>query len=70
MFLRAESFDYATGWVNIINNAVNTAKGLSFAPRWPVETIQGFITSASGFVNQCACSVLLTHFLTIVTLSF
>ncbi|EGZ26143.1 hypothetical protein PHYSODRAFT_479932 [Phytophthora sojae] len=48
LFLRADSFEYASSWVAIINNAVHTAKGVDFAPRWTVDTMQSFIAAASG----------------------
>ncbi|KAG6612698.1 SEC14 cytosolic factor [Phytophthora cinnamomi] len=48
LFLRADSFEYASSWVAIINNAVHTAKGVDFVPRWSVETMQTFIAAASG----------------------
>ncbi|KAE9361763.1 hypothetical protein PF008_g719 [Phytophthora fragariae] len=48
LFLRADSFEYASSWVAIINNAVHTAKGVDFAPRWTVDTMQTFIAAASG----------------------
>lgn len=48
LFLRADSADYAAGWVNIINNAVHQAKSLNFAPRWPADMMQNFLTAASG----------------------
>ncbi|OWZ14787.1 SEC14 cytosolic factor [Phytophthora megakarya] len=48
LFLRADSFEYATSWVSIVNNAVHTGKSVNFAPRWTVETMQTFISAASG----------------------
>lgn len=48
LFLRADSFEYGTSWVSIINNAVHTAKGVNYAPRWAVDTMQTFISAASG----------------------
>ncbi|ETL82897.1 hypothetical protein, variant 1 [Phytophthora nicotianae] len=48
LFLRADSFEYASSWVSIINNAVHTGKSVKFAPRWTVETMQTFISAASG----------------------
>ncbi|CAH0493996.1 unnamed protein product [Peronospora farinosa] len=52
MFLRADSFEYANSWVSIVNNAVHTAKSVSFAPRWTEETMQSFISVASGIVEE------------------
>jgi len=49
LFLRADSFEYASSWVSIVNNAVHTAKGVNFVPRWTVETMQTFISAASGY---------------------
>ncbi|KAL3667457.1 hypothetical protein V7S43_007679 [Phytophthora oleae] len=48
LFLRADSFEYASSWVSIVNNAVHTGKSVNFTPRWSVETMQTFISSASG----------------------
>ncbi|KAF1772849.1 PH domain-like [Phytophthora cactorum] len=48
LFLRADSFEYASSWVSIVNNAVHTGKSVNFAPRWTVETMQTFISAASG----------------------
>ncbi|RLN14659.1 hypothetical protein BBJ28_00000307 [Nothophytophthora sp. Chile5] len=48
LFLRADSFDYASSWVSIVNNAVHTAKSVDFAPRWAVDVMQTFISAASG----------------------
>ncbi|KAI9999059.1 hypothetical protein PInf_003738 [Phytophthora infestans] len=48
LFLRADSFEYASSWVSVVNNAVHTGKGVNFAPRWTVETMQTFISAASG----------------------
>ncbi|KAL4177340.1 hypothetical protein KRP22_002273 [Phytophthora ramorum] len=48
MFLRADSFEYASSWVSIVNNAVHTATSVDFVPRWTVETMQTFISAASG----------------------
>ncbi|CAH0516479.1 unnamed protein product [Peronospora belbahrii] len=48
MFLRADSFEYASSWVSIVNNAVHTAKSANFAPQWTVEIMQTFISAASG----------------------
>ncbi|CAI5718258.1 unnamed protein product [Peronospora effusa] len=52
MFLRADSFEYANSWVSIVNNAVHTSKSVSFAPRWTEETMQTFISVASGIVEK------------------
>ncbi|CAI5738370.1 unnamed protein product [Peronospora destructor] len=48
MFLRADSFEHASSWVSIVNNAVHTAESVSFAPHWTEETMQTFISVASG----------------------
>ncbi|KAG7389936.1 hypothetical protein PHYPSEUDO_009194 [Phytophthora pseudosyringae] len=48
LFLRADSFEYASSWVSIVNNAVHTGKSVNFVPRWTVETMQTFISAASG----------------------
>ncbi|KAG6975957.1 hypothetical protein JG688_00001880 [Phytophthora aleatoria] len=48
LFLRADSFEYASSWVSIVNNAVHTGKSVNFAPRWTIETMQTFISAASG----------------------
>ncbi|CEG41519.1 sec14 cytosolic [Plasmopara halstedii] len=48
LFLRADSLEYASSWTSIINNAVHTGKSVHFAPRWTVETMQSFISVASG----------------------
>lgn len=57
LFLRADSFEYASSWVAIINNAVHTAKGVDFAPRWTVDTMQSFIAAASGYVVEVLLAV-------------
>ncbi|CAI5733066.1 unnamed protein product [Hyaloperonospora brassicae] len=48
LFLRADSLEYASSWVSIINNAVHTAKSVDFAPRWTAETMQMFVSATSG----------------------
>uniref|UniRef100_A0AAV1VCZ9 CRAL-TRIO domain-containing protein n=1 Tax=Peronospora matthiolae TaxID=2874970 RepID=A0AAV1VCZ9_9STRA len=48
LFLRADTLDYASSWVSLINIAVQTAKSVGFAPRWTVETMQTFLSATSG----------------------
>ena len=52
MFLRADTLDYASSWVSLINNAVQTAKSIDFAPQWTVETMQTFLSATSGYVVE------------------
>ncbi|POM78364.1 SEC14 cytosolic factor [Phytophthora palmivora] len=57
LFLRADSFEYASSWVSIVNNAVHTGKSVNFAPRWTVETMQTFISAASGNFEELEAAV-------------
>jgi hypothetical protein len=49
MFLRADTLDIATAWVNTINRAIQVAQTIHFSPKWPIEVIQKFTSAASGY---------------------
>nr|CCA24767.1 SEC14 cytosolic factor putative [Albugo laibachii Nc14] len=43
MLLRAETSEFATAWVNAINQAIMIAKCQKFNHEWPMEVIQNYI---------------------------
>lgn len=51
MLLRAEKLEFATAWVNAINQAIMIAKSRNYNHEWPMEVIQTYICVVTRYIT-------------------